>query len=117
MAQHGLTADGWTFEIDRATTRLGLCQYGPKVISMGTSYVGSADEPSVRDTILHEIAHALVGPHVLTHTGAVVRSGRGRPAKTGHGWQWKVKAREIGCTGQRSGENPAATARHDERVE
>jgi hypothetical protein len=117
MAQLGLTDTGWTFTLDQSLTRLGLCQYGPKVISLGTVYVVSADEVSVRDTLLHEIAHALVGPHVLTPTGAVVRNGRGRPAKTGHGWQWRVKAREIGGTGKSTGENPAATARHDERVE
>lgn len=35
MAQHGLTDTGWTFQIDRATVRLGLCRYGPKVISLG----------------------------------------------------------------------------------
>lgn len=61
MAQHGLTATGWTFQIDRATTRLGLCQYGPRIISLGGAYVESAEAAAVRDTLLHEVAHALVG--------------------------------------------------------
>lgn len=117
MAQHGLTATGWTFKMDPATTRLGLCQYSPKVISLGAGYVESADETAVRDTALHEIVHALVGPFVFKPNGAVVRDRQGRAVTTGHGWQWKVKAREIGCSGQRSGHNPAAAAKQDARVD
>jgi hypothetical protein len=40
-------------------------------------------EVQVRDTILHEIAHAIAGPH-------------------GHNWKWKQVARQLGA-------NPAAT--------
>lgn len=116
MAHHGLTATGWTFKMDRATVRLGLCQFGPKVISLGAVYVESADEAAVRDTILHEIAHALVGAYILTPTGSVVRDRQGRVTKIGHGWQWKIKAREIGCSGQRTGHNPAATANQEAKV-
>lgn len=117
MARHGLTDTGWTFQMDGALDRLGNCQYGPKVISMGAAYVESAEAADVRDTLLHEIAHALVGPFVLKLNGSVIRDRRGRAVKTGHNWHWKVKAREIGCTGQRTGENPAATARHNELVD
>ena len=117
MAQHGLTTTGWTFQMDRATARLGLCQYGPKAISLGTAYAESANEVSVRDTVLHEIAHALVGPYVLKPNGAVVRDRQRRAVTTGHGWQWKIKAREIGCSGQRSGHNPAATAKQEAKVD
>lgn len=113
MAQHGLTATGWTFKMDRATARLGLCQFGPKVISLGGAYVESAEAAAVRDIILHEIAHALVGAYVLTPTGGVVRNRQGHATKIGHGWQWKIKAREIGCSGQRTGHNPAATAKQE----
>ena len=116
MAHHGLTETGWTFKMDRALSRLGFCQYGPKVISMGAVYVESADEVAVRDIILHEIAHALVGAYVLTPTGRVVRDRQGRVTKIGHGWQWKIKAREIGCSGQRTGHNPAATAKQEAKV-
>ena len=117
MAQHGLTDTGWTFKMDRALSRLGFCQYGPQIISMGAVYVESADEAAVRDTILHEIAHALVGAFVLTPTGSVVRDRQGRATKIGHGWQWKITARKIGCSGQRTGHNPAATAKQDAKVD
>ena len=117
MAHHGLTATGWTFKMDRATVRLGLCQFGPKVISLGAVYVESADEAAVRDIILHEIAHALVGAFALKPNGAVVRDRQRRAVTTGHGWQWKVKAREIGCSGQRSGHNPAVAAKQEAAVD
>ncbi|MBC7762064.1 MAG: hypothetical protein H7201_09775 [Candidatus Saccharibacteria bacterium] len=117
MAHHGLTATGWTFKMDRATVRLGLCQFGPKVISLGAVYVESADEAAVRDIILHEIAHALVGAYVLTPTGRVVHNRQGHATKIGHGWQWKIQAREIGCSGQRSGHNPAAAAKQEAKVD
>ena len=117
MARHGLTDAGWTFQMDRATTRLGLCQFGPKVISLGGAYVESADAAAVRDTLLHEVAHALVGAYVLTSAGSVVRDRQGRATKIGHGWQWKIKAREIGCSGQRTGHNPAATAKQEAKVD
>ena len=117
MAHHGLTETGWTFKMDRATARLGFCQYGPKIISMGAVYVESADEAAVRDTVLHEIAHALAGAFVLTPTGAIVRNRQGHATKIGHGWQWKIQAREIGCSGQRGGHNPAATAKQEAKVD
>ena len=117
MAHHGLTETGWTFKMDRALSRLGLCQFGPKVISLGGAYVESAEAAAVRDTVLHEIAHALVGAFVLTPTGSVVRDRQGRATKIGHGWQWKIKAREIGCSGKRTGENPAATAKQEAKVD
>jgi predicted SprT family Zn-dependent metalloprotease len=41
------------------------------------------DEAKVRDTILHEIAHAMVG---RLH---------------GHDFKWKHTAQQIGCTGER----------------
>lgn len=117
LAQHGLTDTGWSFKLDGAHDRLGLCQYGPKVISMGAVHVESADEASVWDTVLHEIAHALVSPYILTTTSAVVCDRGVRTAKTGRGWQWKAKAREIGCSGRSRVENTAATAHHDVRVD
>lgn len=41
------------------------------------------DEARVKNTILHEIAHALVG------------------GGHGHDWAWRSKALEIGCDGNR----------------
>ncbi len=81
MRQHGLT--GWRVKLDHARRRAGQCDYNTKVISLSRLYVRSAEKDHIRDTILHEIAHALVGPN------------------HGHDAVWRQKAREIGCTGTR----------------
>ncbi len=84
LRQHGLTALGWTFAWDNAKRRCGSCQYGKKRITLSRHYVAhNADKPEmVRDTILHEIAHALVG------------------GGHGHGPVWRAKCREIGALPQ-----------------
>ena len=81
MRQHGLI--GWRIKLDHARRRAGQCDYNTKVISLSRLYVRAADKDHIRDTILHEIAHALVGP---SH---------------GHDAVWRKKAREIGCTAAR----------------
>ena len=81
MNFHGLA--GWRIKLDNARRRAGQCDYANKTISLSRLYVRYADIDHVRDTILHEIAHALVGP------------------RHGHGEVWRQKAREIGCTARR----------------
>jgi predicted SprT family Zn-dependent metalloprotease len=85
MNQHGLREQLWSFQFDRSVSRLGLCSHRKKTISLGTHATLVNDELAVRNTILHEIAHALVG---VNHN---------------HDAVWKAKAREIGCTGERLG--------------
>jgi predicted SprT family Zn-dependent metalloprotease len=83
MNQHGLTNIGWRFEFDNAKRRFGCCSYRTKTISLSKELVKLNDEPRVQNTILHEIAHALVGKN------------------HGHDNVWKQKALEIGCDGNR----------------
>ena len=81
MRHHGL--DGWTVKLDHARRRAGQCDYTNRTISLSRHYVRHAEASHIRDTILHEIAHALVGP------------------RHGHDAVWRRKAREIGCTATR----------------
>ena len=81
FAQHGLT--DWRLKLDHARRRAGQCDYSNKTISLSRHYVRYAEQAHIKDTILHEIAHALVGPH------------------HGHDAVWRQKAREIGCTATR----------------
>lgn len=81
MQIHGLV--GWTVKLDNARRRAGQCDFRSKVISLSRHYVRSADPEHIHDTILHEIAHALVGP------------------KHGHDRTWKNKALELGCSAKR----------------
>ena len=83
MDEHGLVERGWTFEFDRAKTRFGVCYYNRKQIKLSKVLTVHRDESSVRNTILHEIAHALVG--------------HGH----GHNHVWRRKALEIGCNAER----------------
>lgn len=79
MGNHGLFWKGWTFKFDNAKRRCGKCVHHEKVISMGRNFVELNREELIRDTILHEIAHAKVG--------------RGH----GHDNVWKLMAQSIGA--------------------
>lgn len=83
MRQHGLVEKGWGFEFDNAKRRFGVCRHGRKIIGLSKEMVLLNDLPIVKNTILHEIAHALVD------------------SKHGHDSVWRAKALEIGCDGER----------------
>lgn len=82
LREHGL--EHWSVTTDRAKTRAGVCRFATRTISLSAPLTRLHDEAEVHDTILHEIAHALVGPH------------------HGHDAVWRSKAIEIGCSGQRT---------------
>ncbi|MGW4947437.1 SprT-like domain-containing protein [Actinoplanes sp. NPDC004185] len=81
MDQHGLT--GWRLVLDNARTRAGICHSDRKVIGLSRHLMSLYSPDQVRETVLHEIAHALVGP------------------RHGHDRVWRAAARRIGCSGQR----------------
>lgn len=81
VQQHGL--DGWRVEFDRAKRRAGACRYTERVISLSAPLTRLHTEAEVRDTILHEVAHALVGP------------------RHGHDAVWRRTALSIGSSGER----------------
>lgn len=60
MNEHGF--GHWTFEFDRAKRRAGLCRHRLQIISLSHHYVVNNNAEDVKDTILHEIAHAIAGP-------------------------------------------------------
>jgi predicted SprT family Zn-dependent metalloprotease len=73
----------WSFIFDRSKVSFGKCHYGKKQISVSRYLVELNGEDEVRDTILHEIAHAL------------------SPRGAGHGSAWRSVAQSIGCNGRR----------------
>jgi predicted SprT family Zn-dependent metalloprotease len=73
----------WSFQFDRSKVRFGKCDYGRLIISLSQYLVELNNEQEVRDTILHEIAHALA------------------PRGAGHGEGWRAVARSIGCNAAR----------------
>ncbi len=82
MKLHGL--ETWHFEWMRARATLGRCNHWRKTIYLSTPITATNGEAQVLNTILHEIAHALVG------------------SMHGHDMTWKMKAIEIGCDGNRT---------------
>jgi predicted SprT family Zn-dependent metalloprotease len=81
MEQHGLR--DWKFGFNRRKRSLGLCRYTARILELSIHLVDRNASAEIRDTILHEIAHALVGP---AH---------------GHDDVWKAKCLEIGATPRR----------------
>lgn len=74
---HGLP--GWDFRLNRTKRQLGVCKEYLKRIELSEHYVLNNDQAMIVDTILHEIAHALVG---VNH---------------GHDQIWKDMCLRIGC--------------------
>lgn len=73
----------WSFGFDNAKTRAGLCNYNSKRITVSRYLAARYDDDDIHQVLLHEVAHALVGP------GA------------GHGAKWKAVAQDLGYTGKR----------------
>ena len=52
----------WDFKFDHARRRFGCCTFAMKTISLSKILVELNSPQKVHDTLLHEIAHAVVGP-------------------------------------------------------
>jgi predicted SprT family Zn-dependent metalloprotease len=81
FACYGLA--GWSFAFNRRKTEMGLCLYATRAIELSLHFVQMNPEEIIRDTLLHEIAHALVGPG------------------HGHDEVWKQKCLEVGARPER----------------
>ncbi len=80
MNQHGL--NHWSFAFDHARRRFGRCNYTTRQISLSRSLTFLNPIEEVRDTLLHEIAHALVpGDHHGPRWQAMCRSIGARPVR------------------------------------
>lgn len=81
MAQYNLS--DWKVVFDNSPRRFGCCKHWEKKICLSAPLVKLNEDSDVADTILHEIAHALVGVNV------------------GHGREWVLKCIEIGAKPER----------------
>jgi len=83
----------WTFAWNRRKRSLGLCRYAEKRIELSLYFVQANGVEPVRETILHEIAHALAGE------------------KAGHGAAWKAMCAVVGCRPERCDNGSAVMPR------
>lgn len=89
MAQHGLA--GWSFSWDRAVKRYGQCRYSTQTLSFSAPLTAQREPADFRNTVLHEVAHALT-------PGA------------GHGPRWRRQFLALGGDGRRTSEGPSVEA-------
>lgn len=81
FTEHGLYKEGWVFKFDRAKSRAGVTKWyrdGRKEITISYEVNSRHGWDFTKDTILHEVAHAL--------------SGMGN----GHNHVWKRNCRKLG---------------------
>jgi hypothetical protein len=78
LRDYGLYQKGWRTCFDKNEKSLALCHHQEKRIQLSLLFLNGASEVELMNTILHEVAHALVGPG------------------QGHNNVWVNKAREIG---------------------
>jgi len=76
----------WKLNFSNGKRQLGHCNCKKKIISLSNAYIKTNPYDILRDTLLHEIAHAIQ----FKKTG-----------KTDHGPRWKTIAKKVGCTAQR----------------
>ena len=70
----------WTVKVSRGRKTIGLCSYSDKTIYISKYHIDNDSYDDVRDTIIHEIAHAL-------------------NPRDGHGDKWRETAISLGGTG------------------
>lgn len=94
LKEHGLWEQGWRFGWNRRKRALGLCDYKKKSIFLSEHQFQIVNSDKMRDTILHEVAHALAG------------------GRAGHGPIWKAYCRSVGAN-----PNRAYTATENEYIQ
>jgi predicted SprT family Zn-dependent metalloprotease len=87
MQHHGLAQQGWVFVWSKQKKANGYSWHAKKTIGLSMYTTPLRKEDDVLNTILHEIAHALLG------------------AAFGHGRDWKLKAIEVGAIPERCANN------------
>jgi predicted SprT family Zn-dependent metalloprotease len=72
----------WSYQFDNAKKRAGVCKIQEKCISISLSHIENNELSVIKDTVLHEFAHAIA--YELYKD-------------SGHGLNWKHIAKKIGA--------------------
>jgi predicted SprT family Zn-dependent metalloprotease len=95
LREHGLTQNGWRFELSNTKRAIGDCLYEDKLIRFSVHYLALTSDEEIEDTIRHEIAHALAG-HDAGHDGV-----------------WRHYARVVGARPQACSNRAKSTAKYN----
>lgn len=85
LSQHSVLCD-WTVVSNRRKKAFGVCSYRKKEIQLSSIVVPYMTNEAIKDTILHEIAHALCPRQYHNHV-------------------WRAKCIELGGNGERCGDD------------
>ncbi len=88
LKEHKLT--GWSVNFDDALSRAGRCNHTTKTITYSKHFMLASSDEVAANTVFHEIAHAIAGPH------------------HGHDKTWKVIFTKLGGNGKRTTELPSS---------
>ena len=77
---------GWKIKFSNRKRNLGHCNCTKKVISISNAFLKTNSYPVMKDTLLHEIAHAFQ----YIQTGF-----------SNHGREWQDIAKKVGCSSKR----------------
>lgn len=96
--------DDWSFEFDNARHRLGGCHPSERKITLSRAMVELNDQATIREIMLHEIAHAILERRIdqlLAEWGdelGPITERNVRSKYKPHGAEWKAIAETIGAT-------------------
>lgn len=79
---NGNISSDWKFKWNRRSQAIGLCSYKDSTIQLSDKWASVLSEVELRDTILHEIAHAMT-------------------PGDGHGTKWRMACVQIGANPKR----------------
>lgn len=98
LREYGLWSQGWRAEADNGKRRAGVCRYAERQIGLSRHILPNAPYAEVRETILHEIAHALTPGHNHDHV-------------------WRSKLISMGGTGKRTHDMETPKGRYEMHCE
>ncbi len=97
MDEHGLTE--WTFKVNKSSSSAAICKDEQRRIELSQYCLDESDDDEIRDSILHEIAHALLFMQCVEETKGDEELAVHRYYKTmkPHGPEWQAMATSVGA--------------------
>ena len=93
----------WKFEWEPSRKFLGRCYFAKRLITLSKYYCLFLPEEENKDTILHEIAHALTWEQYLIDQNTVHHNlwSNMRKAYLGHNLVWELFCKQVGAKPQK----------------